>query len=363
MRNALLKILFAIALFFNVAATATDAPHKLKLKKLTGQLQQLKQTSLQNQEQIAITRGAINKLDQQMNQLTQTVRKEQKTLAYLKKKQTLSTRQLVAQQTMLAEQIRKAYLRGETPYLKILLDQENSSNIARYTIYYRYINQERLDLITQIKQTLTQMTNTMQAIQEHQQTIKGLLTQKKQQQNQKYDLQVQQQKLLSQLDSKIENTQQQIEVILSNQKRLQRTLIKLKIREPLRIYYPFNKLYGKLHWPAPGPIIANYKSLLDVGGQRLSGVIIKDRQGTPVSAIYSGKIIFANWLRGFGLLTIINHGNQYMSLYAHNQTLYVKVGDQVNTGDVISAAGTNNTGLYFEIRKNGMPVNPGRWCN
>ena len=129
----------------------------------------------------------------------------------------------------------------------------------------------------------------------------------------------------------------------------------------------FNDLRGKLHWPVQGKIAARFGSLLDVGNRRLSGTLIKASPGTAVHAIYNGKVVFANWLRGFGLLVIVNHGNGFMSLYARNQALYAKMGDQVKSGDIIATTGNSGgfsrSGVYFEIRQNGAPKNPKIWCS
>ncbi len=127
-----------------------------------------------------------------------------------------------------------------------------------------------------------------------------------------------------------------------------------------------DQLRGKLHWPVRGPIMRHFGSSLGLGRQSFSGTLIKIPMGTPVHAIYQGKIIFANELRGFGLLVIVNHGDGFMSLYARNKKLYAKVGDRVKTGDVIALAGNikdfARSALYFEIRQNGFPVNPASWC-
>ena len=143
----------------------------------------------------------------------------------------------------------------------------------------------------------------------------------------------------------------------------------LALQRQISISYDplFPQLRGKLKWPVRGSIIGAYGSSLGVKDRFLSGVIIKSSNNTPVHSIYPGKVIFANWLRGFGLLVIVNHGNGYMSLYARNHALFSKVGDTVTPHDMIATIG--NTGgfagpsLYFEIRHNGIPVDPNLWCS
>ena len=103
-----------------------------------------------------------------------------------------------------------------------------------------------------------------------------------------------------------------------------------------------------------------------MGNLRWQGVLIAAKEGQPVRAVSYGRVAFADWLRGYGMLLIIAHGDGYMSLYGHNQTLYKEVGDWVEAGDVIASAGTsggdNTSALYFEIRRNGKPTDPSKWC-
>ena len=128
----------------------------------------------------------------------------------------------------------------------------------------------------------------------------------------------------------------------------------------------FAGLRGKLKWPSRGRLANRYGSRRKEGKLKWQGVMIKAPEGTEVTAISHGRIAFSDWLRGFGLLTIIDHGDGYMSLYGGNQSLYKEVGDWVEAGDVIASVGNSGghreTALYFEIRHNGKPTNPLKWC-
>ncbi|NNG14001.1 MAG: peptidoglycan DD-metalloendopeptidase family protein, partial [Gammaproteobacteria bacterium] len=128
----------------------------------------------------------------------------------------------------------------------------------------------------------------------------------------------------------------------------------------------FKSQRGRLRLPVRGKITANYGSRRKAGGFRWQGVMIRAKQGADVKAVSHGRVAFADWLRGFGLMVIVDHGDGYMSLYGHNESLYVETGDWVEAGDVVSAVGSSGgqkrAGLYFEIRANGKPTNPLRWC-
>jgi len=128
----------------------------------------------------------------------------------------------------------------------------------------------------------------------------------------------------------------------------------------------FRKYKGKLPLPARGKIVARYGAPKNIGDLRWRGLFLAGREGQDVRSIFRGRVAFADWLRGFGLLLILDHGDGYMTLYGHNQSLYKEVGDWVEAGQVI--AGMGNTGditqpgLYFEVRHNGKPRDPLLWC-
>jgi septal ring factor EnvC (AmiA/AmiB activator) len=351
-----------------------DATKKLELEQINGQIQQLKNTLDEKQkqqadlhQQLKTSEIGLATLSQEIVKINKAQIKEQKELLRLEREaQQLHTKS-VNQHEALAEHLRAAYQLGKLNEVKILLNQENPNTLSRHLGYYRYLIQHRVELITEIKQTLLSLSQTMQTIAEHQTSLKSLLEQKKQQQLKQIDMQKIRQQLITQLNQEVQTKQEQLSALITNQQELQEAINQLQTQTiSIPSHLSFSQLQGKLHWPVKGAITATYGSTLDVGDQHLTGVILKAPLGTPVHAISQGKIIFANWLRGFGLLVIINHGNGYMSLYARNQSISVKVGDQVKPGEIIATIG--NTGgyeaasLYFEIRQNGSPVNPSLWC-
>ncbi len=129
---------------------------------------------------------------------------------------------------------------------------------------------------------------------------------------------------------------------------------------------PFDKLKGKLAWPTAGRIAKAPGTAMRDGGAKWSGVIIESAPGADVAAIAAGRIAFADWFRNLGLLVIIDHGNGYMSLYGHNRELQKSAGDRVRAGDIVASVGDTggqvSAGLYFEIRENGTPQDPRKWC-
>lgn len=389
----------------SMAANAAIAAHtkKTDLTRVTGRIQELQKNIVNDQEQqhlveheLQKTEVSIGDLSQQINQFNAAIDQEQQQLNKLKAKQRAMINKLAQENTALTQQMRAAYQLGKTQSLKIVLNQENPNTVQRYLTYYGYLTQARLKLIAETHRTLASLKEVMESITLSQQNLKMLLTQKQMEQGEQELAQKHREILLGDLHQNVQTNQQRLTTMVSNQKALQVIVSRLKqqttkapqvtvvpqldhgIQGPTlgRVVKPrdgailsalsFDASRGKLTWPVQGKITAHFHSTLDVGSARLTGIILKAALDTPVHSIYSGKVIFANWLRGFGLLIIIDHGNDYISLYGRNRALYAKVGDHVNTGEVIATTGNSGgfdkASLYFEIRKNGSPLNPSAWC-
>lgn len=370
------KWILALFLFHSVTVFAANAvvEKKAELSRVTDQIHSLQKIILVNKQQqqnldsqLKNTEILISLLSQQINTLNLSINQEETQLSQLTNARQPLQAKLSQEQNALAQRMRAAYRLQHLQSLKIILNQDDPTIIERHLNYYRYLSYSKMQLIDTINLTLNKLTANMQAIAQHQDMLKQLLVQKQTQQTELHAAQLHRPALVEELKKNLLSKQQQLTLLQSNQKDLQTIISHLQTESknsPDDLF--FEQLHGKLHWPVKGKIIAHFGSLLDVGNQHLSGVLIAAPQETPVHAIYAGKVIFANWLRGFGLLIIINHNNEYMSLYGRNHTLYAKVGDQVNTGDVIAAAGNsggfNKPSLYFEIRQNGSAVNPNLWC-
>lgn len=371
-------ILFIILSLCNHSVFAAKSPEEhsnIELTKVSSQIKQLQKKILHDrqeqedlEQQLKTTEINIGELGQQANHLNQLITYEQEKLNQLKNSHQLTSTQLKQEHLQLAKQIRAVHQLRQIQPLKILLNQENPNTIERNLNYYRHLTQARLSAIFNTKLSLTKLKNNMEEATEHQLNLKKLLSQKQLQQEQQEKAKHHREVLLTKLHQRVQTKEQQLNSLLKNRKALQEVISHLNFQEKNnKAMQNLSQLKGKLRWPVKGSLIANYGNRLDVGDQHLSGVIIKAKLGTPVKALYDGKVIFANWLRGFGLLLIINHGNNYLSLYGRNDLLYAKVGDHVNTGDVIASIGTSGgfekSSLYFEIRKNGTPVDPNMWCH
>ena len=299
----------------------------------------------QTKKNLTAASNKISKLEQEKQRLTQQKRK---------------------QEQLLAKQLRSAYTTGQHDYLKLILNQEQSEKIQRTISYYKYLNKARIQEIDDFKTTISTL---LQVTTEHQEEVTQLEVLKKSQLQQKLNLnnnKLQRKKTITALGKKLLTSNQRLAKLKAEENNLTAALQKLEalIRAEIDLA-GLSKLKNKLAWPIKGRLIRSFGSKKQ-GYLKWKGVLLSAPVGRQVRTIHSGTILFSDWLKGYGLLTVIDHGKGYMSLYAHNQALLKSVGDRVETGEPIAlvgqSGGQDQTGLYFEIRHQGKAVNPKLWC-
>ncbi|MGR9053550.1 MAG: murein hydrolase activator EnvC family protein [Gammaproteobacteria bacterium] len=270
----------------------------------------------------------------------------------------------------LGSQIRAAYALGRKEKLKLLLNQQEPALSSRMMVYYDYFNNERLDKLEHIKNSLTRIKELEQEERNESVQLELQLTQVRNEQALLAQTRDRRKELMARLDKEYSSSKLKLGRLREGEQRLARLIQQLKQAESKqssvsqRSAINFVKSQGDLRWPVNGRIIKKFGSpRLE---SRWDGVLIAADEGTEIKAVSKGKVVFSDWFRGYGLLTIIDHGNDFMTLYAFNQSLYKTVGDQVAEGDVIAtvgrSGGRSKASLYFGIRKKGQPVDPVRWC-
>ncbi|WP_019027135.1 murein hydrolase activator EnvC family protein [Colwellia piezophila] len=319
----------------------------------------LEQELKSNDLAIAKVTKAINKIE---GNLTLTEKKITK-LTKEKKQLTLAKQK---QERLLAQQLRSAYTTGQHDFLKLLLNQDQSEKIQRTISYYQYLNQARTKEIDKFQTTIAKL---LQVSTEHQEQIEHLQQLKKDQLQQDSQLRLsksQRSKTLAKLSRKLLSSQQQLNKLKGEENNLNQALSKLAAILQAEIDLTgLSKLKRKLSWPVKGRMAHKFGTRKQ-GYLKWKGVLITAPISRQVQTIHNGKVLFSDWLKGYGLLTVIDHGNGYMSLYAHNQTLLKSVGDRVETGEPIAlvgqSGGLEQSGVYFEIRHRGKALNPSLWC-
>jgi len=332
---------------------------------LTSKKREKLETQLKNDElAIAEIAKAVNFTD---NELV----KSQNKINQLTHQKVQLLKQKIQQQDLLAQQLRAAYSSGNHDYLKLILNQQKPASVQRTLSYYQYFNQARIDEITKFEATVKLLTQV--TLEQQQQTEK--LTQLKQQQvNQKQQLSNSsntRKSTLKELSKQLLTNQQKLNKLKSEEENLSIELArleKLSRQEQNQKSVNLNglgSLKHKLNWPTKGRLFKRFGNRKQ-GLLKWKGVLINASAGQEIKSIHNGKVLFSDWLNGYGLVIVIDHGDGYMSLYGHNQALLKNVGDRVETGEPLAlvgqSGGQSRAGLYFEIRHKGQAVNPKIWC-
>jgi septal ring factor EnvC (AmiA/AmiB activator) len=321
-------------------------------------------------EELESSEIAIAATRKQISSLNQQIVGEQKTLASLQEQAAALDQQRKEQQALLGQYMKAAWISGEGEYLKLLLNQRDPAAHARLSRYYAYFSTARAGRIATFNDTLAQLSavsadlaastaklsEQQQALEAQQQTLAGRQTERT--------------ALLARLETEVSSRNNRLNQL--EQQRVEIQLVLAELRRSMEALalsenaQPFADKKGQLPWPLDGRVLHTFGSKHEFGDLTYEGVTIAAKAGTPIMAIHPGRVVFADWLGSSGLLLIIDHGDGYMSLYAHNQELYKPVGTWVGRGDTIAAVGDSGgqrePGLYFEIRRDGKAENPVNWC-
>ncbi|NNE37811.1 MAG: peptidoglycan DD-metalloendopeptidase family protein [Gammaproteobacteria bacterium] len=277
---------------------------------------------------------------------------------------------LINERVLLADQVRTAYKTGRHDFLKMLLNQENPDMVGRMMAYHDYYNKARSERISEIQITLNNLMQIELAINDESRELERFRSEKVGDLEQLSAFMDERKSSITDLNQYISEQDRQLANLQRDEGELRDLIDNLKNRQDVVELYenlpPFSSLKGKLNWPVQGKLITHFGSQKREGKLTWNGVRISADTGNDVRAVSAGKVIFADWFRNLGLLMIIDHGNGFMSLYGHNERLLKKANDFVSKGEIIAKVG--NTGgqiesaLYFEIRQQGSPQNPGLWC-
>lgn len=310
--------------------------------------------------------GAIAKeIDETRNKLNE----ERARLKKLQAEQSQLRILKAEQKKQLAKQIKGAQKLGNQGSIKVLLNQDDPQQISRMLKYYEYFNQARMESIQTLIENLKRLNNIESEIltQQNQliKTEKSLLKTNKRLNSEKQ----QHKKLLASLERQRQQKSNDLSQKQKDRKRLQQLITEVATlldnsarKEDAR---PIRSLKGKLPRPSKGKVVKAFGNQNSQARTRWQGWLIKGYEGSAITSVHHGRVVFSDWLRGFGLLLIIDHGNGYLSLYARNQSLLKSVGDWVYQGENIatlgSSGGFKEPRLYFEIRHNGIPQDPAVW--
>jgi len=369
LHHLLLAGLISLSFSTHAASEKNDA----ELTKLRGRIETLQQKLEQTRDERDVARAALRPVERRISQQVRALRKTRaelnssnKKLGKLRSQQQLSRAALTRQRRELARHARAAYTLGQQDQLKLLLNQQDPAAFGRVLTYYRYFADARASRINSLNRDLKQLTHLETRIARRRQQLESIKQRRQRESQTLEQSRHTRATLLASLNREIRSSAREIARLRRDEKRLDQLMTGLPEVAPVSPSGRFARARGRLPLPVHGRITARYGTRRHQGDLKWRGIFLSTPSGNEVKAVFSGRVVFADWLQGYGLLLILDHGNGYMTLYGNNESLTQQVGDRVEAGKVIAVTGnTGNiarSGLYFEVRYQGKPRNPLRWC-
>ncbi len=375
MRYFILKILIALIFITPILAEEKNDVHKLN--KLNNKISDLKKSLVEHGENQESLNDQLERTELSLAKVISKIRAFEKKIDSLNRRITNLNEQrdnltayLKKQQYLIKNYIKFLHRQGTEEPLKLILKQQNPKNINRILEYYNYFINARNEKINSYKEKIKELNVTQKLISDQKLELMRNRSELKEKKNSFLSLQSSRSLTIKKLNSKINSSELKLALYADQKANLE---ILLRKKTNVLNNYPSasskNNFYenkGKLPWP----VNANPSNKYDLkshSSMHSKGWLLKTNAGSPVRVVHDGKIIFADYLKGLGLLMIVSHGDGFMTLYAHNQFLLKNMGDWVLKGEGIARVG--NTGgldehaLYFEVRKNGKPSNPKIWLS
>jgi septal ring factor EnvC (AmiA/AmiB activator) len=278
--------------------------------------------------------------------------------------------ELEEETVQLEAQVRAAYTSGQQERMKLMLNQYDPATLGRLMTYYRYLSEYRGANIDAVNGHIRELNDLREQAAAEDARLAGLARAQSAELNELNRAQENRRELLVSLQTRIEQEGSEIERLAAQEQDLARLIAELTSilsDYPITSEEPFSELKGRLTWPIAGSLLYDFGQPRASGRLKWNGVVLAATRGREIRAVYHGRVIFADWLAGMGLLVIVDHGEGYMSLYGYNETTLKIAGDWVAPGDVIATVGDSGgqtrTGLYFEIRQGTKPLNPRSWVS
>jgi murein hydrolase activator len=364
--NTIYSLGLSLMMVHPCQATSSVVQTQTKLKQLDAQIKNLQQTLTTANDKRGVLNKELSGTEKQIGEgirklygIQQDINTKEHKIAELHNKSAQLNKQLLMQQQLLASHVRARYQMGEYQPVKWILNQDDPYKISRILTYYQYIVKSRQDLINEIGETRQNLSENKERLHSElteTQKLKHQLTQHQEllQHNKSYHT-----TLIQSLNKEIQNKQNTLTEAQKNKDNLSRLLKSLSQQSVVQSSKPFLQMRKKL----PLPVQTEHRSMRRMN----QGVTFFADEGAVVTAVYPGKVVFSDWLKGYGLLVIIDHGQGFMTLYAHNQSLFKHKGQTVRQNEQIASVGHSGgikqNGLYFEIRQRGKAVSPLNWLS
>ena len=372
-----------------------------RIDKLKQNLSKSEESRTEVADQLKTSEKAISEVNRSLVQLGQEQKKISEALNDTQKRIQATRADVAKQQDLLDRMIRHQYMHGNTDQLRLVLDGQDMSVVERHLQYGGYISKNRATLIANLKVVLTDLADLEAAANLKKEALAANAAEQKDARAKIEAERLQRKKVLNSIATDISKSRREIGRLKRDEDRLTRLVDQLakalqrkppdkskdkskdgnknllpdRIRQPGQavdsvadatfVGRAFQSLQGKLKLPTRGELSGRFGTPREDSGVTWKGLFIKSATGQPVHAIADGNVVFADWLRGYGNLLILDHGNGYLSLYGHNESLLKAVGETVSSGETVASVGSTGgaveSGVYFELRHEGKPFDPMKW--
>lgn len=370
-------LLLAFSLFSAIALAQqpteqTKAEKQAELKAIQAEIESRLEAFESRKQALTSSQQALKKLELRTAKLAEALQNTRQRSQQLESEignneaeQTRLEADIRDQLNALKDQVIAAYANGDYDYLKLLLNQQKASSLERQLTYYKYLNDARIAAIDSLKQTQAQLEQVKQALQTQYQQQTELRAEQTAQRSALTEQQEKQEQAIAKLRNEQRSEEEKIAELRSSQAELEQVIAAIEEALSDRIeLIGLKPIKASLRWPTNGKVQRLFGERRE-GPIRWKGVLIDGEQGQSIRSIADGRVVFADWLRGFGLVIVIDHGEGYMSLYGYNQVIFKNVGEEVQQNEEIALMGQsgaqNSPALYFEIRFKGQPENPTQW--
>lgn len=353
-----------------VAQDADLATIQEKIKQTQAQLNKKLKSSERLQQELKLAELEIAKTATQLNQTDNSLQTTRREKVELESEKLRISTVIKEQQKQLAGQLKSAFMAGNYDFAKMFFNQDDAGRFERTLTYYQYLNKARQQEIRKFRALVIELEQLNKKLAEKTQRLESFLVTQKQQSSQLREQQTSRHQKLKQLDQQIKSDTAKVNQLQQEERSLINAIEQAEIDARSRtedqdvVLTGLAQSKGKLTRPAGGKIQQLFGKRRQ-GQVRWKGIVINSSEGSPVQAVQDGKVLYADWLKGFGLVTIVDHGEGYMTVYGRNQALLKQPGDPVLQGETIglvgSSGGQSSPGLYFEIRHKGKALNPKNW--
>ena len=403
MSNRALRLLFCCCLVLPVSVAAAEVDKRkaelqamrVRLLNLQKEYQAAQESKLEVSDSLRKSERAISETTRQLREMEASLQLAQSELQDVRSQILATDARIKTQQTRLSAALKATYQRGEVDALRLLLNGANPNQSARELHYLSRLSRAQRELIESLRADMAQLKSLQQQAANKTQTLAQIQAARQAEQQKLLAEKRERQQVLQQLSTQIQKQGREIANLKRDQARLTNLVERLaramarskpKTRkpasrsaktpngpvaivtetpEPYEAGKSFESLKGLLRLPVQGELMNRFGAPREEGGVSWKGLFIRAANGAAVKAIAPGQVVFADWLRGFGNLIIVDHGEGYMSLYSNNESLYKQVGDAVRPGDALASVGNSGgqaePGLYFEMRHKSRPFNPMSW--